>query len=98
MFARSIVIALVMVLAKPSHGNETPPQLDSGVHATSPDGKLYVFYKAPVFQIRNTRTSEVLGSVDQEQPVEALRWTNDSKTLVVIEHVAHGSDAYFLHW
>jgi hypothetical protein len=57
-----------------------------------------VFYDAPTFQIRDRKTSAVLGSVDQEQPVEAVRWTGHSKTLIVVEHIAQGSDAYFLTW
>ncbi len=98
MLARRIVLALLIAVAELSYGDETPPQLNSGRHAASPDGELYVFYEAPTFQIRDAKTSAVLGSVEQEQPVQALRWTGDSKTLVVVQHVAHGSDAYFLHW
>jgi len=81
-----------------SYGDETPPQLSSGRHAPLPDGKLHVFYDAPTFQIRDRKTSAVLGSLDQKQPVEEVRWTGDSKTLIVVEHIAHGSDAYFLTW
>src|SRR5437899_7910222 len=98
MLARGITIALLIAATKLSCCGETPPQLKSGRHAPSPDGKFYVFYEAPTFQIRDAKTSAVLGSVDQEQPVQALRWTGDSKTLIIVEHVAHGSDAYFLHW
>jgi hypothetical protein len=98
MLARSIVVAFLFVAAELSCWGETPPQLNSGRHAPSPDRKLYVFYEAPKFEIRDAKRSAVLGSVDQEQPVEALRWTGDSKTLVVVQYVAHGSDAYFLHW
>jgi len=74
------------------------PQLRSGRHASSPDGKLYVYYEAPTFEIRDSKTSAVLGSKEQEQPVLAVRWTGDSKTLVIVEHIAHGSYASFLHW
>jgi hypothetical protein len=98
MLARGIPLGLLIVAAKVSYGDETPLQLSDGRHAPSPDGKLYVFYDAPTFQIRDRKTSAVLGSVDQEQPVEAVRWTGHSKTLIVVEHIAQVLMHIFLTW
>lgn len=98
MLARVIALTALIVTGSVSFGDETPPQLGDGRYAPSPDGKLYVFYNVPKLEIRKARTTAVVGSIEQALPVQALRWTGDSMTLVVIHHIAHGSNVTFLHW
>jgi hypothetical protein len=99
MLTRSLVFAfLVAVAVKASCGTVTPPQLSSGRHAPSPNGKLYVYYDTRRLEIRNSTTSAVQRSMEWKEPVVALRWTGDSKTLVVVELIPNGSYALFVHW
>ena len=98
MLTRTIVLALLVAATKASCGAEMPLKLRSGHHAPSPNRQLYVHYDAQKLEIRDAKTSRVQRSMDWEEPVIALRWTGDSKTLVVVELIPTGSFALFVHW
>jgi len=93
----SVVIATAGIAIATSRADQTPPQLRNGRHVPSPNGKLIVFYSAPKVEIRDAGTSAILGTAEAT-PVHALRWTADSKTLIIVEHIAHGSDAFVVHF
>jgi hypothetical protein len=93
-----LLLILVSAAFVPCRGEPTPQPLHNGPQAPSPDGKLIVYYDAPKVEIRNAQTSAVQGTAEATSPVYALLWTSDSKTLIVVEHMAHGSDAFFVHF
>lgn len=80
-----------------SHAENGPKQLDSGTKLYSPDGKLFVVYNPDQLEIRDAKTDYLYNSVGA-LPVQALRWTRDSKTLVVVEQIAHGSEVGLVHF
>ena len=98
MLARIMVLALLVAATEASYGRQMPPKLKTGRHALSPDGKLYVYYDSRKLEIRDAKTSKAQRSMGWEEPVVALRWTGDSKTLVVVELIPTGSFALFVHW
>jgi hypothetical protein len=75
---------------------EAPVQLESGSRFYSPDRNTVVVYKPDQLDVRDARTNELQKSVTISL-LFGLRWTGDSKTFVAIEHIAHGSDATFVH-
>src|SRR5690242_18814423 len=78
---------------------DAEPEIRPGRQAVSPDGKLAVIYDPSAdhpLQIVDSASGAVQSSFPV-LPVHALRWTGDSKTLIVVQHIAHGSEAEFLH-
>jgi len=96
---RLVATAVLLILAAltPCRAGREPEQLSDGTHVRSPDGKFTVFYYAPKLEIRETPTGFTRGTAEAS-PVYVLSWTGDSKTLVVVEHIAHGSEAFVVHF
>jgi hypothetical protein len=95
---RSPLIALLFCsFAVTAPALKQPQQLDEGTTIRSPDGKVIVIYKPDRLEIRDRKRDRLLSSTIVV-PVIALRWTGDSRTLVVVEAIAHGSAATIIHF
>ena len=58
---------------------------------TAPNGTLAATFLGGAFEIKDTSTGRTF-TVQSLTPVSKAIWTDDSKTLVTVEHLAGGSD------
>jgi hypothetical protein len=77
-------------------GSEKPIDINS-VAFPSPDKRQVVSFETKddvvsYLDIKDSKTGRVEGSIENElPPLYSVQWTGDSKSLVLVGHVAHGS-------
>jgi hypothetical protein len=83
--------------------SKTPIDIDTAVFP-SRDGKYIASFEQNedgwlYLEIKDSKTGHLDGSVKAElTPVFSVQWTGDSKTIVLVGHVAHGSAAILFHF
>jgi hypothetical protein len=91
-----LVLAIGCIYSGGSVTYSAPQQLDSGISVMSQDNRFTAIYDPDQLEIRSTRSKES-HKIDGVPPVYALQWTRDSKTLIIVHHLAGGSGVIFAH-
>jgi len=95
----SFLLVCTLSLAK---ADKTPLNLDTAVFP-SPNGKLVAKFEQrddgwTYFNVTDSKTGKLNSSTKIElTPVFSLQWTRDSRSIVTVGHVAHGSAATLFH-
>lgn len=83
-------------------GDKTPIEIRAAKFP-SPDGKIVASFEYNDdgwvhLDITNSISGHQLGSAKVElTPIFSLEWTSDSKSIVIVSHIAHGSTATIFH-
>src|SRR5438552_2196079 len=94
--SRLVTVVACMSLMS-SHAHSGPEQLHDSTKVFSPNNKFVAVYHPDQIEIIDADTGQLYDSFSV-LPVYALKWTGDSKTLAVVQHIAHGSEAVLVHF
>jgi hypothetical protein len=89
------LIFLVVNLTKPSYAAYPQTSIPQGVRFVSPDGRYSVelqeIDRLSYYAIKDTKTGNVDRSVVMPSLLLYLHWAANSRSIVAIEHIPHGS-------
>src|SRR4051794_30143122 len=90
-----LIIFLVVSLAKLSYAAYPQTSIQQGAHFVSPDGRysleLQETDQLSYYAIRDIKTGNVDRSLVMPSLLLYLRWAQNSRAIVAVEHIPHGS-------